>query len=273
MYCFGVLLYELLVGNPPFAKSEEAIAASGVPPQLPSDVRGNVPPEIDQLVLDLLRVDDFNARPMAQDALDMLNQVLQGTTAVSIPSTESTQEPEPISFTEGSIIASYKVESRLGEGSFSTVYKVQHIVQGKYYAMKVLKDQGQAEVMFQEFGTGDMLPQHKNIAAIKWLSRLPPPDNTPYILSEFIDGEPLTPYCDGSKILPLSEIQRIALALLDAIHPKTERINQLKKKTLTADKADELELLRQSGILHRDIKPQNILLDQRSNPKVIDFNR
>jgi len=276
LYCFGVLLYELLVGHPPFAKPQDAIAASGVPPQLPSDVRGNIASEIDQLILDLLRVDDFNARPTAQAALDVLNQALQSTTAVSISPTESSQESEPISFTQGSIVATYyKVESRLGEGSFSTVYKVQHVVQGKYYAMKVLKDQEQAEVMFQEFGTGDHLPQHKNIAAIRWLSRLPLPDNTPYILSEFVDGETLTSYCDGTKNLPFSEIRRITLDLLDAlgaIHPKTERINQLKHKTCTTDEAEELELLRQSGILHRDIKPQNILLDQRNKPKLIDFN-
>jgi serine/threonine protein kinase len=133
-------------------------------------------------VLELLRVDDFNARPTAQATLDILNQVLAGTTEVSLPNTESTQEPEPLSFADGSLVGSdYKIECRIGEGSFSTVYKVQHVVQGKYYAMKVLKDPAQAEVMFQEFGTGDRLPQHTNIAAIKWLARLPAPDNTPYI--------------------------------------------------------------------------------------------
>jgi serine/threonine protein kinase len=277
MYCFGVLLYELLTGNPPFQSPDEAIAAAGVPTNLPSDIRGNTPPEIDQLVLDLLNVDDFNARPNAQVALDTLNRVLENTTAVSLLPTEPTQEePTPLTFADGSLVGSdYKIECRIGEGSFSTVYKVQHLMQGKYYAMKVLKDPAQAEVMFQEFGTGDRLPQHPNIAAIKWLSRLPPPENTPYILSEYVDGEKLKEYCDGTKILPFSEVCRIAIALLnalDAIHPKTDRINELNNKTLTTDEAIELQDLRRSGILHRDIKPDNIMLDQRNIPKLIDFN-
>lgn len=99
MYCFGVLLYELLTGNPPFQSPQAAIDANGVPPSLPSDIRGSVPPEIDQLVLDLLRVDDFNARPTAHAALNILNQVLAGTTEVSLPDIEFTPaEPEPLSF-------------------------------------------------------------------------------------------------------------------------------------------------------------------------------
>jgi hypothetical protein len=81
------------------------------------------------------------------------------------------------------------------------VYKVQHVVQGKYYAMKVLKDQEQAEVMFQEFGTGDHLPQHKTLRrfAGSLACRFP---TTPLYFSEFVDGETLTSYCDGTKTCP-----------------------------------------------------------------------
>ncbi|NEZ64672.1 hypothetical protein D0962_18075 [Leptolyngbyaceae cyanobacterium CCMR0082] len=278
MYCFGILLFELLTGAVPFQDSTEAISKGGCPTKLPSDAQGNIPQEIDQLVLDLLRVDDFNARPVAQEVLSILNQALRGTTSASLPEAdvESTQEPEPLSFEEGKLLAeNYKIEGKIGEGSFSTVYKVQQIVQGKYYAMKVLKDQDQAEVMFNEFGTGELLPQHPNIAAIRWLNRLPPPDNTPYILSEYVDGEKLKDYCEGTKVLPLSEVKRIAIALLDAldsIHPQTERIQELQNKTCTEDEGLELDRLRKSGILHRDIKPDNILLDNRNIPKLIDFN-
>jgi serine/threonine protein kinase len=276
MYCFGVLLYELLTGNPPFKTPQEAVAANGTPTALPSDIRGNISPEIDQLVLDLLRVDDFNARPTAQNAFNTLNQVLEGTTALSISANDSAPEEPPLSFADGSLVGSdYKIECRIGEGNFSTVYKVQHLMQGKYYAMKVLKDQAQAVVMFDEFGTGDRLPQHSNIAAIKWLSRLPPPDNTPYILSEYVDGEKLKDYCEGIKSLPFSEVKRVAIALLnalDAIHPRTDRINELNNKTLSDDEQIELADLKRSGILHRDIKPDNIMLNHRNSPILIDFN-
>jgi serine/threonine protein kinase/lipoprotein NlpI len=271
MFCFGVLLYELLTGVVPFQDASEAVSKEGCPAKLPSGFEANISQEIDQLVLDLLRVDDFNARPPAHEVLSILRQVLSKAT-----NAEPRPAPEPLSFDEGSLLpGGLKVEKKIGDGNFSIVYKVEQIVQGKYYAMKVLKDPEQADMIFNEFGTGDQLPPHPNIAAIKWLNRLPPPDNTPYILSEYVEGEKLTDYCEGTKVLSLSEMKPIALALLDAletIHPKTKRIQELQNKTCTEEEADELNHLRKSGILHRDIKPGNILLDNHKNPKLIDFN-
>jgi hypothetical protein len=91
---------------------------------------------------------------------------------------------------------------------------------------------------------------------IEWLGRLAPPLSLPFVLSEFVDGEPLTDYCDGKKTLAWADIQQIGMKLLEgleAIHPKPGPVGD--------------------GFLHRDIKPANVVLQLPSHdPKLIDFN-
>lgn len=119
------------------------------------------------------------------------------------------------------------------------------------YAMKVLVDADNADLALHEFNqVQPHLPAHPNIVRIVWMDRLGPPLNHPYIVSEFVKGETLEPYCADERRLAWSDIKRLAIELLDA-----------------------LQALHEHGIYHRDIKPPNVMLELPSHrPKLIDFN-
>jgi serine/threonine-protein kinase len=118
-------------------------------------------------------------------------------------------------------------------------------------ALKVLKPEAAPGLLARRFQReGQSLAQltHPNIAAI--FDAGVSAKGRPYLAMEFVDGAPLTQYCDEHR-LPLSE--RIALFL---------------------QVCSAVEHCHQRGIVHRDLKPENLLAaaqEGRHRVKVIDF--
>lgn len=72
-------------------------------------------------------------------------------------------------------------------------------------------------------------------------------DNLPYFVMEFIEGEPLYKYSDRKK-LPINERLKLFRQICQAI-----------------------DFAHQNQIIHRDIKPPNILIGTGGTPKLLDF--
>jgi serine/threonine protein kinase len=284
MYSFGVLLYRLLADEVPFANPKEAKAMLGRPFVLPSAKREGIDPRLDSLILELLNVDDFKARPAASNVLAALRDILGMTSAER--SAPSLAPPKPQeSFEIGSLLrGTMRVDAVLGTGGFTKVLKVFHLDHQKYYALKILTNASNADLLLREFNkVRPLLPRNDpHIAQIEWMERLDPPDRLPCLLTEFIDGETLEAYCDGRKRLPWTDIKRIGLELLYALmcmHPNSDEYERLKKLSEGELDEEEYEALMaakeraQRGLFHRDLKPANVMLAMPDHRAVLmDFN-
>jgi serine/threonine protein kinase len=252
MYSFGVLLYQLLTDELPFDGPDAARAAGGCPPKLPSEVRAGVDVTIDELVLDLLQTPDFKKRPTATDALQRLRKVLGLTTALGRKEVSQPSVAPPKELEVGAVLDGvWRLDEDIGKGTFARVFRVFNLDHQRTYAMKVLVDADNADLALHEFTkVQPHLPAHPNIVRIVWMARLGSPLDHPYIVSEFVNGETLEPYCADERRLAWSDIKSIGLQLLDA-----------------------LDALHRNDIYHRDIKPANVMLELPTHrPKLIDFN-
>lgn len=263
LYSLGCVAYELFAGYPPYETPLQALA--GTAARL-----SDVPTELADLVADLL-VPQPTRRP--EDAKGVLNALMaQRIAGTGRPATAPKDHYMPGDAIDGK----FEVRATLGGGGFSEVYRVYWAMDDSEYALKVFNmtvpyDKVQREIR--------LLRQidHPHVVRAIWA------DQTKagqwYLVTEFVEGETLEAYARGYKRLSIGEAVRVScevLGALEAIHPDTHRILELREAQhsddFTEEQYYELGDLEDRGIVHRDIKPQNIMLTPDAGAVLIDFN-
>ena len=191
------------------------------------------------------------------------------------PADVSSSTP-PRHYEAGDVIAErFEVSEILGAGGFSRVYRVHDIVEGEERALKLFDSAAGYDAVRREVGALRKV-EHPNVVRVIWADRTQRGEW--YLIMEYIEGEPLADYAKGEKQLRDREAVDVALDVLSAltaIHPNSERLDALDKKKregeITSAELDEFMSLSENALVHRDIKPQNIMLT-RSGAKLLDFN-
>ena len=194
-------------------------------------------------------------------------------------------EPDPAEVRSSAKAADYAVgdvlEGRfqimdvIGQGGFSKVYRVRDDVEGEERALKLFETAAGNEAVRREIGALRKI-HHPNVVEVFWAGKTSAGDW--YLITEFIDGESLDEFVSGNRHLRDREAVDVALDLLDALvafHPDSERLRQLDAQRQEGDlpeaESREWMELKDKGLVHRDIKPLNVMLT-RTGAKLLDFN-
>jgi len=219
---------------------------------------------------------DFALRARLE-ALLAAHQASGGVLDVPPSALPTTTAYRPLTEGPGSVIGPYKLLQQIGEGGMGVVYMAeqQEPVRRKV-ALKIIKpglDSHQVIARFEAERQALALMDHQNIARVldagttgegargegpgpsaeahgHQFPHPSPPASRPYFVMELVHGVPITKFCDDNKLTPR---ERLALFV-----PVCHAIQHAHQK----------------GIIHRDVKPSNVLVtmyDDKPVPKVIDF--
>ena len=143
----------------------------------------------------------------------------------------------------------YRVVRKIGGGGMADVYLCEDLTLGRRVAIKVLLQRLLGDPTFVERFRREAKAaaglNSPNVVGVYDWGEL---DDAYYIVMEYVEGETLKDLVRRHGRLGGSEAVRIALQLLTAVAYAHRR-----------------------GIIHRDIKPQNVMLDRDGNVKVMDF--
>ena len=150
----------------------------------------------------------------------------------------------------GSVFADrYEVLEELGKGGMGEVYRVKDEKLDEDMALKVLKPEIAADkIIIERFKNELKLARkiaHKHVCKMYDLNE---EEATPYITMEYVKGEDLKSFIRGKGRSTQEEAVAIAKQVCEGL-------------------AGAHEL----GVIHRDLKPQNIMIDDKGNAKVMDF--
>ncbi|HET6150004.1 MAG TPA: serine/threonine-protein kinase [Polyangia bacterium] len=154
---------------------------------------------------------------------------------------------------EDELFGRYRIVRLLGEGGMGAVYEAIHPVLKKRVAIKTLLPalaaQADARARFLREGEAASRINHPNVVAVHDVGTV---GETPFLVMEYLEGETLDALLGRRSVLSVVESVDIMLPVISAVAAGHDQ-----------------------GVIHRDLKPQNIFLSRgpwgEAIPKVLDF--
>jgi tRNA A-37 threonylcarbamoyl transferase component Bud32 len=144
----------------------------------------------------------------------------------------------------------YEIDREIGRGGMSVVYKARDPALGRSVALKVLHphlaSRAESRERFEREAQAVARLHHPNILEV--FDYAPPDSERAYIVSEFIDGPTLRAFVDEH---PIRRAEVAALMMVPIF--------------------DALEHAHLAGIVHRDVKPENVMVSPAGVPILMDF--
>ena len=265
VYGWGMTAYETLVGHLPryddgddFTQWNDLDHFGGrlKPEQLPHAVQPELPNWTDELINRCLQLN-------ADDRFASMDEVLKFLDAVKQQARDTAEADSPNRVAEVAVKYSYRdseelrqgdkindflLIDKIGNGGYSEVWRVKHTIQGRDYAMKVFYPSVQFDSILDEYAAlADV--EHVNVVRFRWNGRLS--NGRYFTLMDLLEGDCLRDYVYGNPPLGMT-------------FPNVFRAGQELGQALT--------YLHERNILHRDIKPHNIIWHRQERFVLIDFN-
>ena len=161
--------------------------------------------------------------------------------------------PAPFGFEENATFAHYRILTKIGMGGMGDVYKAYDVKLARHVALKILRaelvrDPVKVRRFVQEAQAASALnhPAIVTIYEVDVWSDQRTSEKTHYIAMELVDGESLRKHLHQQKDL-------------------TGRLEIL------VQVADGMAKAHAAGVIHRDLKPDNIMITAEGRPKIVDF--
>src|SRR3954469_15162768 len=156
--------------------------------------------------------------------------------------------PTPLDPMNGKTISHYRILGPIGEGGMGVVYVAEDTRLGRRVAIKIPhagKDESHYRSRFLREARAVSKLTHRNIAAVYDLGETD--DGQLYIVMELVSGQTLGDVLAGPGL---------------SVGRAVEVIREV---------ADALSEAHSHGIIHRDVKPSNVIISERGEVKVLDF--
>src|ERR1043165_988227 len=168
-----------------------------------------------------------------------------------VPSVSLSSDAEVAAIGPGSTLGTYTILRPLGAGGMGVVYLAQQQRPQRTVALKIIRPGMASPAMLRRMELeAELLGRlhHPGIAHIYEAGRASEAfGGTPFFAMEYIDGQTLTEYA------------------------QTHTLDTRAPLTLIRQACEAGEHAHQKGVIHRDLKPTNILFDPTGQPKVLDF--
>lgn len=251
IYSLTVTLYHMIAGKLPlYSRTPQGYLlkhANEIPKQLSTHLPpGTVPKELDLLVEKAFS----KKREDRQKSMDDFVSELDAIPMKTAPTTPALVKASVFNVQRGDLFAHrYLVDDKLGEGGFGAVYKARDTILNVLVALKILR-MGFVEdpIALERFKREVILARkvsHPNVCRIYDIGES---NGLHYVSMEYLEGRTLADILHDERRLPPEvglPIMRDVLLALEEAH--------------------------RVGITHRDLKPQNIMVDADMRARIMDF--